>query len=212
MLYRYIDIETLDLSSDPHIKGLARDAQLEAIRFGCAVTYRMDTKSWQEWRAEDIINLYEFACRSDLPLVGWNINAFDWPIIFSSTERTGYPMLLVDYAMVYLVDLFFMIRQSTGRWYKLEDVVQANLGGGKLADGQLAAEWLRSDDPALQAKAMAYCRHDVQMTADLHAILLRGEPLRLPPRAQRKELNELLYWYNGRVERIPDANGAISKR
>lgn len=34
----YLDIETLDFFSDPHIKSLPRDEQLAAMRLGCAVT------------------------------------------------------------------------------------------------------------------------------------------------------------------------------
>lgn len=111
-----------------------------------------------------------------------------------------------------MTDLFFLIRQATGRWYSLETIAQHNLNRGKLADGQRAAEWLRSGDPEQIAKATEYCRHDVQLTIDLHAILLAGSPLRLPPRAKRQELNEIHWWLDGRVERIPDAIGAVSTR
>ena len=91
------------------------------------------------------------------------------------------------------------------------DVAVANLGRGKLADGQRAAEWLRSGDPELVRKAMEYCRHDVLLTVGLHSILLRGDPLILPPRAARQELNEI-HWWPDRQERIPDASGAVSTK
>jgi hypothetical protein len=71
---------------------------------------------------------------------------------------------------------------------------------------------LRSGDPDLVTKALEYCRYDVQLTMDLAAILKRGEPLRLPPRAQRQELNEVMIWNDGRTERVPDASGAVSTR
>ena len=61
-------------------------------------------------------------------------------------------------------------------------------------------------------RALEYCRYDVQLTMDLTAILRSGEPLRLPPRAQRQEWNEMMIWNEGGTERIPDASGAISTR
>lgn len=205
----YLDIETLDWFDQDHIKALPRDEQLAAMRFGCAVTYRTDLHSWQEWREEHITNLSGHLTWCALPIVGWNIIDFDLPVINANAWRSG---LKTKVEAVEVIDLFDLIRTVTGRWYSLETIAQHNLGRGKLADGQKAAEWLRSGDPEQVAKALEYCRHDVQLTIDLHAILLRGEPLRLPPRAKRQELNEIHWWLDGRVERIPDALGAVSTR
>lgn len=205
----YLDIETLDFFQDAHIKSLPRDQQLAAMRFGCAVTYRADLGTWQEWHTEHVVNLYDLLPWCDLPVVGWNIIDFDWPVILHNAERAG---ATINHTGVTIIDLFDLIRQATGRWYSLEAIAQHNLGRGKLADGQRAAEWLRSGDPAQVAKAMEYCRHDVQLTIDLHQMLLRGEPLRLPPRAKREEINEVLWWLSGKTEWLPDAVGAVSTR
>jgi hypothetical protein len=214
----YLDIETLDFFQDEHIKSLPREQQLAAMRFGCAVLFNSVAGDWLEFTqgALDDLWCYVRYIPSQSPhtiLVGWNIINFDWPVICSNVKRRDN----ADYLMrrgrdPEFVDLFALIRQHTGRWYSLETVAQHNLGRGKLADGQRAAEWLRSDDPEQIAKAMEYCRYDVQLTIDLHAILLRGEPLRLPPRAKRQELNEIHWWLDGRVERIPDALGAVSTK
>lgn len=204
----YLDIETLSFFEDPEIKALPRDQQLSAMRFGCAMTYREDV-GWNTWSTESALELYLMLCRCNQPIVGWNVLDFDWPVICHNAERAG---ATINHTSVALIDLFDLIRQATGRWYSLESVSQHNLGRGKLADGQKAAEWLRSGDPLLVAKAFEYCRHDVQLTIDLHTILLRGEPLRLPPRAKRQELNEVLFWLDGRAEWVPDALGTVSTR
>ena len=47
----FLDIETLDFFSDPHVKALPRVQQIAAMRFGCAVTHRTDSNSWQEWQS-----------------------------------------------------------------------------------------------------------------------------------------------------------------
>jgi len=209
----YLDIETLDFFQDDHIKVLPRDQQLAAMRFGCAVTAADyddgGETEWFEWTDCNALcgALY---VASKQTIVGWNIADFDLPVIKCNAAcSSGYAWQSWEPKTV---DLFALIRQATGRWYSLETVAQHNLGRGKLADGQKAAEWLRSGDPALVAKAFEYCRHDVQLTIDLHQMLLRGEPLRLPARAKRQELNEVLWWLDGRTEWIPDALGTVSTR
>lgn len=209
----YLDIETTTWFSDPHIKALPRAEQLAAMRFGCGVTATIDLydPSWQEWSESDIAGLYEYLVTCKRLVVGWNIIDFDWPVIMENARRAGVTVLEIETEFVQFLDLFAEIRRTTGRWYKLEDVAVANLGRGKLADGQLAAEWLRSGDPDLVRRAIDYCRHDVLLTVSLHSILLRGDPLVLPPRAARQELNEIRWWLD-RQERIPDASGALSMR
>ena len=206
----FLDIETLDFFQDAHIKALPRDQQLKAMRFGCAVTYNDAADEWLEWQAHDIADLYAYlGYLPETILVGWNIKDFDWPVICNHAISANSALRQCNPKFY---DLFDLIRQKTGRWYSLEVIAQHNLGRGKLADGQKAAEWLRSDDADLVAKAFEYCRYDVQLTMDLAAILRSGEPLRLPPRAQRQEWNEVLIWNEGGTERIPDASGAVSTR
>lgn len=199
----YLDIETLDFFQDERIKALPRDKQLKAMRLGVAVTCN-DKNDFATYFPSDLGSLWCELYEADL-VVGWNIADFDLPIL-------RYHWGEADLSRLNCCDIFAEIRTVTGRWYKLEDVAQANLGRGKLADGQKAAEWLRSGDAELIAKAVEYCRYDVQLTVDLHAILLSDQPLRLPPRLARQEINEILFWRDGRVERLPDALGALSTR
>ena len=207
----YCDIETLDFFSDPHIKALPRDQQLAAMKFGCAVTYNSVSDEWREWTADQAVDLYNYLVWWKRPVAGWNIIDFDWPVIISNARRAGRNVLEIETETVRFVDLFSEIRRTTGRWYKLEDVCQWNLGRGKLADGQKAAEWLRSGDPELTSKAMTYCRYDVELTVSLHARLLDGEFLRLLPRPERQEINEL-WWRPDAIERLPDAMGSVSMK
>lgn len=207
----YLDIETLDFFEDAHIKALPREQKLAAMRFGCAVTCS-DDDGFIEWREAEVGELYSYLMYGPQPMIGWNVMDFDWPIIGHNAKKVGWKADERRYAVYDILDIFAKIRGTTNRWYSLETIAQTNLGRGKLADGQRAAEWLRSDDPEQITKAFEYCRHDVQLTIDLHAILMRGEPLRLPPRAKRQELNEILWWLDGRTERLPDAMGDISTR
>ena len=205
----YCGIKTLDFFSDPHIKALPRDQQLAAMKFGCAVTYDDGTDEWREWTPDQIIDLYNYLRWCMQPVAGCNIIAFGWPVIIGNARRAGWKVL--ETKTMRFVDLFSEIRRTTGRWYKLEDVCQANLGRGKLADEQKAAEWLRSGDPELISKAMTYCRHDVELVVSLHGRLLDGEYLRLLPRSERGELNEI-WWRPDAIEWVPDAMGVVAMK
>ncbi len=72
-------------------------------------------------------------------------------------------------------------------------------------------EWQANGDQEALRKALDYCRLDVELERDLH-LHLAQQPLRLPPRPDRRELNEVLYYADGTTERIPDATGAISTK
>ncbi len=203
----YLDIETLDFFQDDHIKSLPRHEQIAAMRFGLAVTIDDVAAKPNIWLASQVLDLYHYLVWCGVPVVGWNIDSFDLPVIVNNARRAGH-----KHETINTVDLFAKIRTATGRWYGLGAVAESNLNRAKLADGQEAAHWLRSGDPADLQKAIDYCRADVEITKQLHGILTAGNPLRLPPRAARGEINEIMYWGNGRIERIPDALGAVSTK
>jgi len=214
----YADIETLDFFQDAHIKALPRDQQLAAMRFGCAVTAQIDDSApndhnptWREWATDQVADLYTYLVTCRQPIVGWNLIGFDWPVIKHNAHSAGWTDVHIGYEIVDMRDLFALIRTDTGRWYSLETVAVANLGRGKLADGQQAAAWLRSGEPELLRKAMDYCRHDVQLTIELHSLLLRGDSLLLPKRADCRELNDLR-WRPGTVEHVVGADGVLGVR
>ena len=110
----------------------------------------------------------------------------------------------VEHETIRTLDLFADIRQHTGRWYGLGVVSEATLKRSKLADGQKAAEWLRSGDPADFQKAVEYCTADVELVRELYELWFHGSPIILPPRAERGEINLINWWYDGGFERVPD--------
>lgn len=152
-----------------------------------AITYD-DAHGWREWWPNDMAALWD-ALRGQR-IVGWNVIGFDVPVIQQAVRNLGAPDPALD--AWFALDLLAEIRDATGRWYKLEEVAHANLGRGKSGDGQQAAEWLRSGDPALVGRAVGYCMLDVQLVIDLHE-MARTSGLTLPPR-ERDEDQSVLRW------------------
>jgi hypothetical protein len=207
-----LDIETLDFFDDPHIKRLPRPIQLLAMQFGCAYTYDTTADMWVSYWPVDhntplppdesvlcdrhaLMALWRRLINQTI--LGWNLFEFDMPYIMLHINKLGYegdawldPMSIID--------LMAIIKRATrpfgkDRWYKLGDIAQVNLGRGKLGDGRQAAEWLRSGDPALVARAAAYCREDVQLCLDLFR-LSQTTGLLLPARPERDEESDLRLW------------------
>lgn len=151
----FFDIETLDLAGP----GRA----ISQVRYGIAVTCSHDQLAerelWLEWQTDEVAGLWSQISCADR-VIGWNVKSFDLPIVAAAAGCAFSPALCV-------VDLFDEIRQATGRWYKLGDVAERNLGRGKSGRGDMAVEWLRSGDPVLLCKAFEYCRDDVELTKEL---------------------------------------------
>lgn len=208
----YLDIETLDFFQDEHIKSLPRERQLEAMQFGVAVTINDINPVPTIWQRNQIVDLYNYLCWAGAEIVGWNINSFDIPVIVNNARRAGWNALEIEYETIQVVDLFDEIRQHTGRWYKLETIAQATLGHGKLADGQFAAEWLRSGNPDLVQKAIAYCVNDVKLVRSMHQHWLDAGAIMLPPRHERGEINLIRWWQLGGFEYVPDETQAVSTK
>ena len=150
-----VDIETSTWFDQPHIKPLPRELQIAAMELGCAVTWDNtregssfwynnefdiltlpdDIMSFEAWEDTDTHHLWDYLKSFEI-IIGWNIISFDLPIIARADGAT------IGAKFPQIFDLFAIIKQVTGRWYKLQDVAYANLGRGKTADGLQAAKWL----------------------------------------------------------------------
>jgi len=183
----YLDTETTKFFADPEIARLPRSQQIPALaaHVGCAVTFD-DAAGWRTWWPGDMAALW--ASLRGRQIAGWNVVHFDVPLIQQAAALAGVSDPGLDPWTA--LDLFAEIRTRTSRWYKLEEIAQANLGRGKSGDGQLASEWLRSDDPTLAQRAADYCRLDVQLVIDLHQI---ASDLGLLLPARGKDTDPALY-------------------
>lgn len=188
----YLDIETLDFFQDPHIAALPRPQQLQAIRFGIAVTFDDYHRNWHTWHQTP--DLWRHIRRADI--CGWNIKAFDLRIIRNDlVQNHGRKADDLEH-LGRVEDLMEGIANDTGRWYKLEEVALANFGRRKIADGQVAAEWLRDGNTE---QASRYCADDVDIVYWLHQRILGGGSLALPAKQVRGEwLPEMAWRPNGR--------------
>ncbi len=191
-----VDAATYYSLHDELIKMLPKEAQLMALEFGLASTVNGQGEA-QTWlsdgipgstRETGIVALWELLCDAEM-LVGYNILAYDLPILYFETvlvagHRTGWPTATV-------VDLFAAIRSATGRSYSLHDVAHATLGRRKSTSTRQSAEWLRKGETQLVAE---YCALDVRLCFDLYQHILADKPLILPRRESEHEPHGYRLW------------------
>ncbi len=177
-----LDVATYYYFRDDVIQSLPREAQIMMLEFGLAVTVDAEgnTRTWYDegipgtTRDMGVSALWDTLCTTDT-LVGYNIRAFDLPLLYFETvlavdHRPGWPT-------AHIVDLFATIRAATGKEYPLQYVANATLGRGKSTTLQQSAEWLRKGETQLVAEK---CAQDVSLTRDLYLQVLAGEPIVLP--------------------------------
>jgi DEAD/DEAH box helicase domain-containing protein len=90
-------------------------------------------------------------------VVGYNIRGFDYEVLRAYTDQ--------DLKALPTLDLMYDLEQRLGFRPKLDSVVSATLGEGKIADGMQALEWWRLGEID---KIIEYCREDVRVTRDLY--------------------------------------------
>lgn len=167
-----LDSETLDSLHDPHITRLPKDERIRALRFGLAVTHD-EMFGWRTWTPSLANLLWDHLTMPGLRIVGWDILAYDLPVICHAVKCDCENETL---------DLSAEIEAATGRHYGLDTVARANINRGKIQDSYMVTEWLLHGDPASMALATAHCRSNVQLVMDLLAFVAQGKPLKLPGR------------------------------
>jgi len=148
----YFDLETQRSAND--VGGWDKKHEMG---MSLGVTYSSRDKSYEifgEDRAEQLVRRLQ---RADL-VVGFNHVRFDYDVLMA------YTILDLRENLVSL-DLLQEVERIAGHRLKLEDIAQATLGVGKIADGLDAIRWWREGRMLEIAK---YCCFDVKVTRLVH--------------------------------------------
>ena len=90
-------------------------------------------------------------------LIGYNSEHFDVPILnkYYTGDLMNFPHL----------DLLKVIKEMSGKRYKLDDIAKATLQISKSADGLQAMKWF---EEGKIAEIKEYCEQDVKVTKDIY--------------------------------------------
>jgi len=102
-------------------------------------------------------------------LIGFNSESFDIPIL--AKYYAG------DLKRIEHLDLLKVVKDSTGRRYKLNDLAKATLQIEKSADGLQAMEWYKEGKIDLIKQ---YCEQDVKVTKEIYDFGRKNKMLYFP--------------------------------
>jgi DEAD/DEAH box helicase domain-containing protein len=120
------------------------------------VIYSTRLSDFLVFEEEDVQDLIAVLKEADL-VVGYNIIGFDYPVLSGYTD--------FNFSTLATFDILAYISKILGFRLKLENVAQATLNVGKMADGLAALRWLKEGE---FAKIALYCKEDVRITKEVY--------------------------------------------
>ena len=149
-------VVVFDLETQRSFAEVGGRSQFHRLGVSVGVAYRYDLDEFLVVNEETISELVNLLLEASL-VVGYNIRGFDYEVLRAYTEE--------NLQNLPTFDLMFDLEERLGFRPKLDSVVSATLGEGKIADGMQALEWWRVGEIE---KIIEYCQEDVRITRDLY--------------------------------------------
>ncbi len=149
-------VVVFDLETQRSFAEVGGRSQFHRLGVSVGVAYRYDLDEFLVVKEETISELISLLLEATL-VVGYNIRGFDYEVLRAYTEE--------NLQKLPTFDLMFDLEERLGFRPKLDSVVSATLGEGKIADGMQALEWWRIGEID---KIIEYCQEDVRVTRDLY--------------------------------------------
>ena len=149
-------VVVFDLETQRSFAEVGGRSQFHRLGVSVGVAYRYDRDEFLVVNEETISELVSLLLEASL-VVGYNIRGFDYEVLRAYTKE--------NLQKLPTLDLMFDLEERLGFRPKLDSVVSATLGDGKIADGLQALEWWRLGEID---KIIEYCQEDVRVTRDLY--------------------------------------------
>ncbi len=149
-------VVVFDLETRRSFAEVGGRSQFHRLGVSVGVAYRYDLDEFLVVNEETISELMTLLLEASL-VVGYNIRGFDYEVLRAYTDE--------NLQKLPTFDLMFDLEERLGFRPKLDSVVSATLGEGKIADGMQALEWWRVGEID---KIIEYCQEDVRVTRDLY--------------------------------------------
>lgn len=130
--------------------------------------YEYEHDRYQSFEESELGQLWPILEKAER-LIGYNSEHFDVPILnkYYTGDLMQFPHL----------DLLKVIKQMSGKRYKLDDVAKATLQISKSADGLQAMKWFEEGE--IQ-KIKDYCEQDVKVTKEVYEFGRKNRMLYYP--------------------------------
>lgn len=118
--------------------------------------YEYEHDTYRSFTEHELQELWPILEKSEL-LIGYNSDHFDIPVLnrVYAGDLSKFPSL----------DLLKVIKETSGKRYKLDDIAKATLQISKSADGLQAMKWY---EEGKIDKIKEYCEQDVKVTKEVY--------------------------------------------
>lgn len=155
------DIETKNIFQDV---GSRNPADLDISLVGL---YDYETNKYHTFLEEEFEEMWKIINKADV-LISFNGDYFDIPLLNKYYKKAG----LGDLTKIRSLDVFREIKNSSGRWLKLDKIAEGTFGINKSGDGLEAVAWWRQGEID---KIRKYCLDDVKITKDVYEFALKNK-------------------------------------
>ena len=130
--------------------------------------YDFGSGSYTSFEEHELAQLWPMFEKADR-LIGYNSEHFDVPVL--NRYYTG------DLFKLPHLDMMKIVKESTGRRFKLDDLAKATLQTSKSADGLQAMKWF---EEGKMDEIKKYCEQDVKITKELYEYGRKNKMLYYP--------------------------------
>jgi uncharacterized protein YprB with RNaseH-like and TPR domain len=155
------DIETRNIFQDV---GSNNPADLDISVVG---VYDYETNKYTCYLQEEFDEMWKVFNKADL-LITFNGEYFDIPLLNKYYNKAGFG----DLKKIRSLDIFKEVKQTSGRWLKLDKIAEGTFGTNKSGDGLDAVKWWRSGEIE---KIKKYCLDDVKITKDVYEYAVKNK-------------------------------------
>ena len=157
------DIETKNIFQDV---GSRDPVDLDISLVGL---YDYETDKYHTFLEEEFSSMWEIIKKADL-LITFNGEYFDIPLLNKYYKKAG----LGDLKDIRSLDIFKEVKNTSGKWLKLDNIASGTFGINKSGDGLDAVKWWREGEIE---KIKKYCLDDVKITKDVYEYALKNKKL-----------------------------------
>lgn len=157
------DIETRNIFQDV---GSRDPVDLDISIVGL---YDYETDKYHTFLQEEFDKMWDFIKKADV-LITFNGDYFDIPLLNKYFHKAG----LGDLKTIRSLDIFREVKNSSGRWLKLDKIAEGTFGINKSGNGLEAVAWWRTGEIE---KIRKYCLDDVKITKDVYEFALKNKKI-----------------------------------
>lgn len=142
--------------------------EFDSLKVTVVSVYEYETDSYRSFDEHELNALWPILEKAER-LIGFNSESFDLAVLkkYYAGNISVFPHL----------DLLKVIKESTGKRFKLNDIAKATLQIEKSADGLQAMEWYKEGKIDLIKQ---YCEQDVKVTKEVYEFGRKNKMLYVP--------------------------------